>query len=272
MTHEDLLFLLDRSISVKRPFIALTGSLVAAVMLSQAFYWAGKTEDADGWFFKTRQEWTDETGLTRTQQETARRILGEFGVLEESLCGCPAQLYFRVNVELLFTRLESASLIARKAKKRVDSPPGRKAARELAGNLPTLSIGTNITSYTTSKKNPYIPLTDEQWKQFRKAFPPRQGSNNWSKARIALDKKIQKGTVTFERALAKVKEYAAVRAKEANDADRLKYTSMATTWIHGDEWESDYGNGDTSDLDGPPSGETDRERYDRLTRSMDEDY
>lgn len=89
--------LLDRPIAFNPAFKKITGSTVAALMLSQAWYWAKRTNDEKGWFFKTQAEWEEETGLTRSEQETARKILRGLGILEDELRGIPATLYYRVN-------------------------------------------------------------------------------------------------------------------------------------------------------------------------------
>lgn len=89
--------LLDRPIAFNPAFKKITGSTVAALMLSQAWYWMKRTSDEGGWFYKTIAEWEDETGLTRSEQETARKHLKD--ILEVELRGVPATLYYRVNRE-----------------------------------------------------------------------------------------------------------------------------------------------------------------------------
>ena len=93
--------LLDRPIAYHRVFVDVTGSVTAAVMLSQAVYWSKRTKDGDGWFWKTQAEWTEETGLSRSEQETARKRLVECGVWEEERRGIPARLFFRVLTDKL---------------------------------------------------------------------------------------------------------------------------------------------------------------------------
>jgi hypothetical protein len=53
------------------------------------------------WFYKTQTDLEEETGLTRYEQEGARKKLVSCGVLEEAKRGIPAKLYFRVNQERL---------------------------------------------------------------------------------------------------------------------------------------------------------------------------
>jgi len=96
-----MLDVLDRPIAYHRVFVTITNSVTAAVMLSQAVYWSKRTQSPDGWFYKTQADWTEETGLSRKEQETARRIMRDIGVLEERLNGVPARLYYRVNRDKL---------------------------------------------------------------------------------------------------------------------------------------------------------------------------
>jgi hypothetical protein len=76
-------------------------SVKLGVLLCQLTYWSDKTNDPDGWIYKTQQDIYDETALGRREQETARKIGRDLGILEEKLAGNPATLHFRVNFETL---------------------------------------------------------------------------------------------------------------------------------------------------------------------------
>jgi hypothetical protein len=89
--------ILDRPIAFQRAFKNITKNTVAALFLSQAWYWSKRHNEDDGWFYNTQEDWEEETGLTRYEQETARKILRRLGILEEKLVGVPARLYYRVN-------------------------------------------------------------------------------------------------------------------------------------------------------------------------------
>ncbi|MFL1404210.1 replication protein O [Marinobacter sp. M1N3S26] len=101
--------IMARPIAFNRAFVDLGLGMCGAMMLSQALYWRARTRAADGWFYKSQKEWQDETGMTRREQETARRRLTEAGFLEEHRKGVPARLHFRVNVEALEAALEALS-------------------------------------------------------------------------------------------------------------------------------------------------------------------
>jgi hypothetical protein len=88
----------DRPIAFHRIFVTLTGSVAAGLLLSQALYWSRRTTPLSGWFYKTQAEWEEETGLKRSEQETARKRLRQTTFWEEKRRGIPAKLYFRVDL------------------------------------------------------------------------------------------------------------------------------------------------------------------------------
>jgi len=103
-----ILEILDRPIAYHRCFVTLTGSVTAAVLLSQAVYWSRRTaEGNEGWFWKTSSDWEEETGLSRREQDTARGILRGLGFWQEEKRGIPARLWFRLDLEQLEQLLTS---------------------------------------------------------------------------------------------------------------------------------------------------------------------
>lgn len=93
--------LLDRPIAFHRCLAELAGSVNAGLMLSQALYWSKRTKAADGWFWKTAEEWQEETYLTRTEQATARKQLKRLACWQEELRGVPAKLFYRIDFDEL---------------------------------------------------------------------------------------------------------------------------------------------------------------------------
>ncbi len=108
ITANLLLDVFDLPVSFHRCLVPITGGVTAALMLSQAI-WASETIDpeANGWFIKSRDEWEQETGLSRWEQQTARRALRDAGFLEERRVGLPAKLCFRVRPEQVLRALQA---------------------------------------------------------------------------------------------------------------------------------------------------------------------
>jgi hypothetical protein len=98
---EDLTQLLGRPIAYHRIFAHLGGDANSAVFLSQCLYWTPRATFPDGWFYKTQAEFWEETGLTRYNQETARRKWRKLGVIEEERRGQSGHVFYRVNLERL---------------------------------------------------------------------------------------------------------------------------------------------------------------------------
>ncbi|RDV83898.1 hypothetical protein [Ammonifex thiophilus] len=86
----------------------ITGGVKETLFLCQLLYWTDREADPEGWVHKTQEEIAEETGLSRREQESARRSLKELGFLEEKREGCPARLLYRVNLDALNAAWEKA--------------------------------------------------------------------------------------------------------------------------------------------------------------------
>ena len=107
ITTELLLEVFDIPVSFHRCLVPVTGGITSALMLSQAIWTTHALEPAaEGWFMRSQEEWTEETGLSRWEQETARRALRRAGLLEERRFGMPARLWFRVRAEAVWRALQ----------------------------------------------------------------------------------------------------------------------------------------------------------------------
>ncbi|WP_186239548.1 hypothetical protein [Burkholderia gladioli] len=109
-----LLTVFDAPLFIRRNFVDITGSITAALMLTYAVDLYSSHEpvvapDRDGWFKLTAEEWERETGMTRSEQATARRALRERGLFEEQRVGMPARVLTRVDFEALGAVMQADS-------------------------------------------------------------------------------------------------------------------------------------------------------------------
>lgn len=81
------------------PAIARIVGVKECVFLCQLLYWSDKAEK--GWIYKTQEEFTNETGLSRAEQETARRNLKKMGLLDERHQRLLHRMFYRVNLDKL---------------------------------------------------------------------------------------------------------------------------------------------------------------------------
>lgn len=97
----DVYTFLDRPIAFHRSFVRLGVGVTGALFLSQAIYWSHRTRDPDGWFYKTGVQWEEEIGLTRREQDSARRKLRNLGLISEHKRGVPCRIHYKVNADVL---------------------------------------------------------------------------------------------------------------------------------------------------------------------------
>ncbi len=96
-----------RPVAYYSSFAKALNSVNAALLLCQLLYWMGKQKNKEGWIYKSREEIFEEIGLSRSEQETARRRLKELGILEEKIAGVPATVHFKINLLKIEEILES---------------------------------------------------------------------------------------------------------------------------------------------------------------------
>ncbi len=110
ITPQLLLDVFDAPVTFHRCLVPVTGGITSALLLSQAIWTSQWLEPAaDGWFLRSQDEWTQETGLSRWEQESARRALRRSGLLEERRIGMPARLWFRVRPDAVWRALQAAA-------------------------------------------------------------------------------------------------------------------------------------------------------------------
>lgn len=163
--------LLARPIAFHRVFVTVAGGILPGLMLSQAFYWHPRGSAEDNWFYKTQPEWEAETGMTRWEQETARKKLREVvapsGVhlWGEQRRGVPAKLFYRVDIAALW---ECVLATGDPAIKDVVTPQTSMLDHHILarGNATDKSVGMPQTLYTET-------TTDISAQTNKEKRPPR---------------------------------------------------------------------------------------------------
>jgi hypothetical protein len=140
-------FFSDRPIAYHPILAKVCGSVTAALFLSQIAYWSDKGHSSDGWIWKTREEMTDETGLSRREQESARRILSDLKILQQARRGVPARMWYQIDWDVL-TNLIDALPPTRMAE--TYQLEGTKRANKQVQNVPTIQRVSEKTTKSTS--------------------------------------------------------------------------------------------------------------------------
>lgn len=97
-TEELLLELLDMPISFHRCFVAITGKVTSALLLSYLWWSANDAGmESRDWIAMPLERIREDTGLSRDELSGARRSLRERGILDERRRGMPPVVEFHVD-------------------------------------------------------------------------------------------------------------------------------------------------------------------------------
>lgn len=208
--------LLDRPIAYHRVFVTLTGSVKAAIMLSQAMYWQKRAKQGDGWWYKTAEEWQEETGLSRHEQDTARKACEKY--LKTDLRDVPARTYWRVDEEVL-----SADLFAEKRQSSL-AESGKLDSRKAAN----INKYAETTTENTTDGEKEGDLLDLQMKYA--AIGKERGEDQIEAVLVELEIGLR---VNIDRSL-KNQQVAKRIVKDGRPV------SAFISWVMSDEWRADH--------------------------------
>lgn len=145
-------FLADvgRSIAYS-PSIARLIGVKETIFLCQLIYWRDKS--LDGWVYKTQEEFTEETGLSRPEQETTRKNLKKAGLLQERHERLLHRMYYRANIDKLGELWEARPNAGTQLSRMLEpsNGDGDFPAFGTAG-FPLSSLDTKITSEITTQE------------------------------------------------------------------------------------------------------------------------
>ena len=107
-------------------------------------------QDGDKWFYKTQSEWEDETGMSRYEQEGARKVLRNLGILKEKRVGIPAKLYFSIDGDALEAAIKSSATTQPSMRKTSNLDCGKPAIRPDENQQSITETTTETTTETKS--------------------------------------------------------------------------------------------------------------------------
>jgi hypothetical protein len=198
MKHTELSFEAGPVVAFLPNLVKHLGSVQATLFFCQFLYWAGKGDNPHG-TFKTIEDIQRETGLTRTEQQTARAKLRALGVLRETRKHLEHRTYYKLDLDAL------AELVAATQAQEVCA----RAAMPL---------------------EPSEAHTEGLFEQAYEAFP---GEKNWRFAADAWQRQNDEG-FTDEELLTAVREYINDINREPNPLIRpmdVFLNNEAADWV-----------------------------------------
>ena len=129
--------LLGPSVAFHRTLAGVAGGVHAGLMLSRALHLTRLQvrHRLDHWIASSAARWFEEIGLTRREQETARRDLVRTGLWEECLRGIPPSLVARIRLDCLLALLTDDASAARSLGSRIAEPDRGVAADKGSPNV-----------------------------------------------------------------------------------------------------------------------------------------
>lgn len=210
---------LDRPIAFHRAFIELGVGVTGALLLSQALYWSKRTKHANKWFYKTQKEWSEETGMSRREIETARKKLRQLNILEEKKQGVPCKVFYRVNEANLVSALEQTNMAEN------DNLECAEVAEPDVSSRQTITEITQRIPKTTSERVTLSVLPDDfvvssdmqDWFQAQGyEFDMKSATQQWAQAMRAKGTKYQDWVSGWKMGMYTAHSYHQGNVKRAN--------------------------------------------------------
>jgi len=165
----ELSAILNRPIAFHRIFATVGRGAIPGLFLSQAFYWTNRTQDPEGWFYKTQDEWLEETALIRSEQERARRQLKKNGLIEEKKQGLPCKVFYRINKAALLQQ------ISQLASKTIPANSNAVSDKQECSNEQTSSVFSANSNAGSSRHSIYTENTTDTTADIIPPYPPAGG-------------------------------------------------------------------------------------------------
>jgi hypothetical protein len=132
----------NRMVGYSPDLARIVGGATVGLFLSQLLYLSDKGHNPEGWVYKSEAEMGQETGLTKREQQTARRKLLSLGVIAIMRGGWKNTYHFKVIWEKLYQVI---------------------AGFQRVQNVPTEKIETSQNAATQQEQN--VPTEPPQWQQ-----------------------------------------------------------------------------------------------------------
>jgi cytoskeletal protein RodZ len=149
----------NRVVGYSPDLARIVGGATIGLFLSQLLFLSDKGANPEGWVYKSEQEMGKETGLTKREQQTARRKLLSLGVIAIMRGGWKNTYRFKVIWEKLYQviagiqRPQTVSTEKVERTQTVPTEPGQNVATQPAQGQQNVSTKWKQTAVTHNREN-----------------------------------------------------------------------------------------------------------------------
>jgi hypothetical protein len=158
----------------------IVGGATIGLFLSQLLFLSDKGANPEGWIYKSEQEMGKETGLTKREQQTARRKLLSLGVIAIMRGGWKNTYHFKVLWERLYQVITGSQQT-----QTVSTPSSQRAQNVVADWNQNVSTEPGQCQQNVPKEQPQNVVTlyrDNNTENKETEKTDRENQNTWDKA------------------------------------------------------------------------------------------
>jgi chromatin remodeling complex protein RSC6 len=193
----------NRVVGYSPDLARIVGGATIGLFLSQLLFLSDKGANSDGWVYKSEAEMGKETGLSKREQQTARRKLLSLGVIAIMRGGWKNTYHFKVIWQRLYQVIEqslSSQTVASQWQQNVATEPSQRAQNVVADREQNVST-------EPPQRQQNVPK--EQWQNVGTLY---RDNNTENKETEKTDRENQE---TWDKAIEQVKKDLPLGEREA---------------------------------------------------------
>jgi hypothetical protein len=166
----------NRTVGYSPDLARIVGGATTGLFLSQLLFLSDKGNNPEGWVYKSEAEMGRETGLTKREQQTARRKLLALGVIQIERRGFKFTYHFKVIWERLYQviqhsqraqtvpteEIEPLQNVATEQEQNVSTDPDLIGAEEIE---PVQNVSTEQEQNVSTEPDEWEQNVSTKWKQ-----------------------------------------------------------------------------------------------------------
>jgi hypothetical protein len=181
----------NRTVGYSPDLARAVGGATIGLFLSQLLFLSDKGQNPEGWVYKSEAEMGKETGLTKREQQTARRKLLALGVIAIMRGGWKNTYHFKVIWEKLYQVIAGSQQPQTVPTEKSETPQNVAAEREQ--NVSTNSLEWQQNVSTKWKQNVSTHNRENNTENNETEITDRENQATWDKALEQVKKALPLG-------------------------------------------------------------------------------